>query len=110
STVCHVSPSPSPPPRPTPFPYTPLFRSPPPGPAPPAPAGSARRPGAAAPRPPGHTPTQPPGHRARFTTTGHEIACPAAPFRALRSEEHTSELQSRFDLVCRLLLEKKKRQ
>src|SRR5438067_4261130 len=25
---------------------------------------------------------------------------------ALRSEEHTSELQSRFDLVCRLLLEK----
>src|SRR5207249_6724795 len=28
--------------------------------------------------------------------------------RNLRSEEHTSELQSRFDLVCRLLLEKKK--
>src|SRR5438105_9885582 len=27
----------------------------------------------------------------------------------LRSEEHTSELQSRVDLVCRLLLEKKKR-
>src|SRR5699024_11478489 len=27
---------------------------------------------------------------------------------ATRSEEHTSELQSRFDLVCRLLLEKKK--
>ena len=27
---------------------------------------------------------------------------------AARSEEHTSELQSRFDLVCRLLLEKKK--
>src|SRR5699024_11977211 len=27
----------------------------------------------------------------------------------LRSEEHTSELQSRFDLVCRLLLEKKNR-
>src|SRR5437868_14730712 len=26
-----------------------------------------------------------------------------------RSEEHTSELQSRFDLVCRLLLEKKNR-
>src|SRR5438874_9449838 len=42
----------------------------------------------------------------------------AAVFRALdlrlhrhvaRSEEHTSELQSRRDLVCRLLLEKKKR-
>src|SRR5438067_10683021 len=29
-------------------------------------------------------------------------------FGAFRSEEHTSELQSRFDLVCRLLLEKKK--
>src|SRR5699024_11877796 len=28
----------------------------------------------------------------------------------LRSEEHTSELQSRFDLVCRLLLEKKKKE
>src|SRR5699024_12773224 len=27
-------------------------------------------------------------------------------YEALRSEEHTSELQSRFDLVCRLLLEK----
>src|SRR5699024_11943438 len=27
--------------------------------------------------------------------------------QALRSEEHTSELQSRFELVCRLLLEKK---
>src|SRR5437868_8126371 len=32
-----------------------------------------------------------------------------APAQAeTRSEEHTSELQSRFDLVCRLLLEKKK--
>src|SRR5207249_7540124 len=29
--------------------------------------------------------------------------------RSSRSEEHTSELQSRFDLVCRLLLEKKKK-
>src|SRR5207249_9918306 len=33
----------------------------------------------------------------------------AAAFLGHRSEEHTSELQSRFDLVCRLLLEKKKR-
>src|SRR5699024_12317782 len=36
-----------------------------------------------------------------------------APYRGgrlrVRSEEHTSELQSRFDLVCRLLLEKKKK-
>src|SRR5438105_7346193 len=30
-------------------------------------------------------------------------------FTAPRSEEHTSELQSRVDLVCRLLLEKKKK-
>src|SRR5699024_11960586 len=31
-----------------------------------------------------------------------------SPASRPRSEEHTSELQSRFDLVCRLLLEKKK--
>src|SRR6478672_13287052 len=31
------------------------------------------------------------------------------PMRTVRSEEHTSELQSRSDLVCRLLLEKKKK-
>src|SRR2546422_6335135 len=31
------------------------------------------------------------------------------PVAALRSEEHTSELQSRLHLVCRLLLEKKKK-
>src|SRR5687768_17858772 len=31
------------------------------------------------------------------------------PFNIRRSEEHTSELQSRLHLVCRLLLEKKKR-
>src|SRR5690349_24176512 len=36
----------------------------------------------------------------------HESAARAA---AGRSEEHTSELQSRRDLVCRLLLEKKKK-
>src|SRR5690625_6140339 len=34
----------------------------------------------------------------------------ALSFRATRSEEHTSELQSRGHLVCRLLLEKKKPQ
>src|SRR5437868_12766210 len=32
----------------------------------------------------------------------------AAPGRSARSEEHTSELQSRFELVCRLLLEQKR--
>src|SRR5699024_7948081 len=33
----------------------------------------------------------------------------SALLNSIRSEEHTSELQSRFDLVCRLLLEKKNR-
>src|SRR5580693_10428427 len=32
---------------------------------------------------------------------------PGSPRSAARSEEHTSELQSQFHLVCRLLLEKK---
>src|SRR5207249_10934883 len=36
-----------------------------------------------------------------------ERAPPLASVVRVRSEEHTSELQSRFDLVCRLLLEKK---
>src|SRR5207249_1137036 len=36
-------------------------------------------------------------------------ACRIAYVLQERSEEHTSELQSRFDLVCRLLLEKKKK-
>src|SRR5438067_6131282 len=42
---------------------------------------------------------------------GHALpgrALVPAKLPAGRSEEHTSELQSRFDLVCRLLLEKKK--
>src|SRR5699024_11861477 len=49
-----------------------------------------------------------------FPVTRHELTERGREFpRAtrldfLRSEEHTSELQSRFDLVCRLLLEKKK--
>src|SRR5690625_5828869 len=37
-----------------------------------------------------------------------EAAAPARVSRRSRSEEHTSELQSRGHLVCRLLLEKKK--
>src|SRR5437868_6391817 len=41
-------------------------------------------------------------HRVRLVAPHRDRA------RVLRSEEHTSELQSRFDLVCRLLLEKKK--
>src|SRR6266511_2833676 len=43
-------------------------------------------------------------------TTGNPHRCTAAPSSASwRSEEHTSELQSRENLVCRLLLEKKKK-
>src|SRR5207249_11837809 len=38
-------------------------------------------------------------------STSRRVAMPSPD---VRSEEHTSELQSRFDLVCRLLLEKKK--
>src|SRR2546426_7588862 len=43
--------------------------------------------------------------------TGASRACAAIPRtrRAARSEEHTSELQSPCNLVCRLLLEKKKK-
>src|SRR5260370_5811025 len=37
------------------------------------------------------------------------VAEHAAPFACHRSEEHTSELQSHLNLVCRLLLEKKKK-
>src|SRR5437868_12621649 len=68
-----------PPPRSTLFPYTTLFRSPP------------RRLRA--------LPRQPPPSRFRHWRKR---------LGGGRSEEHTSELQSRFDLVCRLLLEKKK--
>src|SRR6266403_4923826 len=69
-----------PPPRSTLFPYTTLFRS-------------GRRAGASWPG------TWPRGAARRRSPT-------ASP---PRSEEHTSELQSRRDLVCRLLLEKKKK-
>src|SRR4030042_933260 len=40
-------------------------------------------------------------------TRGWTMACPQRTI-SMRSEEHTSELQSRLHLVCRLLLEKKK--
>src|SRR5438067_4965013 len=97
-------------PRPTLFPYTTLFRSP-------APAGT--RPAAG-------------GRRARDAcrrgrrraSALNRLGCALGRLEELpgppdqlavrvdlavpRSEEHTSELQSRFDLVCRLLLEKKK--
>src|SRR2546422_5781792 len=42
-------------------------------------------------------------------TVAEEESAPDAAIELERSEEHTSELQSRLHLVCRLLLEKKKR-
>src|SRR2546428_4826710 len=66
------------PPRSTLFPYTTLFRSF-------APSSSGPRSG----------------------SKGKRLTRCASPPRRMRSEEHTSELQSRSDLVCRLLLEKK---
>src|SRR5438874_7018985 len=71
------------PPRSTLFPYTTLFRSRAAAPSAMFPARSLRSP------------------EARLGSARED------PSRA-RSEEHTSELQSRRDLVCRLLLEKKK--
>src|SRR2546421_7982469 len=72
------------PPRSTLFPYTTLFRSL---------------------RAPGRMCRRRSGEPARLPArVGQHRAARALP----RSEEHTSELQSRSDLVCRLLLEKKK--
>src|SRR3712207_7428674 len=80
------------PPRSTLFPYTTLFRS-------------ARRRGLA--RAAGRGRNAPPVPAARALGAGRARR-PARRLRPERSEEHTSELQSRQYLVCRLLLEKKK--
>src|SRR3712207_8433068 len=81
------------PPRSTLFPYTTLFRS-----QQLPPDELARRP-----RERRHRLRQPRGRPAPAPRRG------AAAQRHVRSEEHTSELQSRQYLVCRLLLEKKKK-
>src|SRR2546422_2801185 len=78
------------PPRSTLFPYTTLFRS------------SDARSRAGGPVP---DPAPPPGGDPRPDARMVGRPPPAVP----RSEEHTSELQSRLHLVCRLLLEKKKK-
>src|SRR5689334_24489441 len=80
------------PPRSTLFPYTTLFRSPDHRVAG-RPAGAHRR-----------------GVAGRRLTTAVGRGARRGDERRLRarSEEHTSELQSQFHLVCRLLLEKKK--
>src|SRR2546429_3101165 len=84
------------PPRSTLFPYTTLFRS--------RHAGGARG-GGNGPAPPARR--RHPGRRSDRAAPGRDPA--AVPGDdAARSEEHTSELQSRLHLVCRLLLEKKK--
>src|SRR5436309_4595003 len=75
------------PPRSTLFPYTTLFRSP---------CGRGKT---HSPRVGDDTPAAPYRDDTRRT---------ASRAAAIRSEEHTSELQSRENLVCRLLLEKKK--
>src|SRR5690349_24253169 len=80
------------PPRSTLFPYTTLFRS-----------GDPRH--AQQLRALAHA-LLPVGGRAASLGGGAALS---TAMRALRSEEHTSELQSRRDLVCRLLLEKKKK-
>src|SRR3712207_8274910 len=89
------------PPRSTLFPYTTLFRSP------------AKQRGTTSKRARNsRTCERLRARRCPSRTTGGSLACsnqPAFHFvRPRRSEEHTSELQSRQYLVCRLLLEKKK--
>src|SRR3712207_8766028 len=92
------------PPRSTLFPYTTLFRSP----------GGPRCAGEAGPRfvtargcSQGLLFVRARGERSLDRARGHPPT-PADPPHP-RSEEHTSELQSRQYLVCRLLLEKKKK-
>src|SRR5262245_63125759 len=88
------------PPRSTLFPYTTLFRSGSKGGSSPSPHHRRRRPS----RVPG------PGSSIEAGSSGEDEGSVArrCPRPELRSEEHTSELQSLRHLVCRLLLEKKK--
>src|SRR5207249_8973826 len=91
---------PPPPPTPTLFPYTTLFRSD---------AGRLRPERAKSCVPAGACADEcgcPRGSARPAGMASRHLPLPAGHPR--RSEEHTSELQSRFDLVCRLLLEKKK--
>src|SRR2546425_5085555 len=81
------------PPRSTLFPYTTLFRS-----TSPAPGITAVL-------------SPPAMEKLRYTIVEYAVGMPVVPSApaAQRSEEHTSELQSLAYLVCRLLLEKKKK-
>src|SRR3712207_6861846 len=94
------------PPRSTLFPYTTLFRSPDDD-----DAGHLHRRGGPR-KPPGAGRTAPQPTRRDHLRGGRAAQVPErGGLRCAdeRSEEHTSELQSRQYLVCRLLLEKKKR-
>src|SRR5690606_40869179 len=94
------------PPRSPLFPYTTLFRSRP------EPRPPRRRPTAPAPEASATTTataaTGPAPTPTTRTSTSWRTATATPARTADRSEEHTSELQSRENLVCRLLLEKKK--
>src|SRR2546427_8351041 len=83
------------PPRSTLFPYTTLFRSGIAAPRPRGPQGSAR--------------IAPPAGAARRSRRDRPAGDRGSTRPLRRSEEHTSELQSQSNLVCRLLLEKKKK-
>src|SRR3989449_2105002 len=88
------------PPRSTLFPYTTLFRS-----ELGVDSGAGEGPGQRL-----RARRQPPVELAEDDPAGEVVGDDAGPVdgREHRSEEHTSELQSRLHLVCRLLLEKKK--
>src|SRR5437870_10047693 len=92
-----------PPPTPTLFPYTTLFRSQTIWPASSSIGDLLRREGLSEPR----------RRRRRAAPASQPFLAATAPNEVwcadFRSEEHTSELQSRGHLVCRLLLEKKKK-
>src|SRR3712207_8856885 len=98
------------PPRSTLFPYTTLFRSRPGGPAspprsPPRPARPLQRSWDVLARESSGRTTRPAVH---LHCAAEVALIQATGCRVPRSEEHTSELQSRQYLVCRLLLETKK--
>src|SRR2546422_2515944 len=87
------------PPRSTLFPYTTLFRSI-------APSLLSRSPSDQNSRPCRYSKFA----RASARSLAGSFAVSCSTYEGFRSEEHTSELQSRLHLVCRLLLEKKKKE
>src|SRR5689334_23775940 len=90
------------PPRSTLFPYTTLFRS---LPHPEAPTTARKR---MCRRRSSSSKMSSSRPKKRSDSSASKGRSPGNGFSAERSEEHTSELQSQFHLVCRLLLEKKK--